>query len=135
MKFFLTLVCLTLLFVSCKKTIDVPSLQEQLDGLWKIDLYIEERYDARLNSVSRDTTYCGEKDFMNFTRNEQVLVNFDSVARLIWRYKIVDNRTLDIEGRKWTIAKLDDQHLHLLLNERDTSVKERNVMGYHLKRP
>jgi hypothetical protein len=72
---------------------------------------------------------------MNFTRNGQVLVNFDSVARLIWGYKIVDGRTLDIEGRKWTIAKPDDQHLYLSLNERDTSVKLRNVMGYHLKRP
>jgi hypothetical protein len=127
--------CLTLLFASCERTIDVPSLDEQLKGQWRVESYTEERYDQSLNSVTRNDTYCGAKDFMNFTTNGQLLVNFDTVAPVIWKYAIVDHRTLDIDGRKWTIAKLDSQQLHLLLNERDTSLKQKNVMGYQLKRP
>jgi hypothetical protein len=127
-------VLLILLFTSCERAIDVLSLREQLEGVWKIELYIEEHYDGSLNSVSRDTVYCGNTGFMNFTRNDQLLVNFDSIPRLLWKYRIVDERTLNIEGGKWTITKLDDQELHLSLNERDTSVKQRNLMGYHLKR-
>jgi hypothetical protein len=135
MKTFLMLLCLAVLLPSCEKAVDVPSLQEEMDGVWKIEFYVEERYDATLNSVNRDTTYCGNSGFMNFTRNGQVLVNFDSIPRLVWKYSIVDQRTLDIEGRKWTIEKPDDQQLHLLSNERDTSLKQRNVMRYQLKRP
>lgn len=135
MKKFLSLVPLLLLFGSCEKAVDVPSLHEQLEGVWKIELYTEEVYDRSLNSVNRDTTYCGNASFMNFTRNDQLLVNFDSIPRLVWKYRIVDDRTLNIEGRKWTITKLDDQELHLSLNERDSSVKQRNLTGYHLKRP
>jgi hypothetical protein len=129
------LMFLALLFASCERTVDVPSLHEQLKGQWRVEFYTEESYDQSLNSVTRSDTYCRNKSFMNFTTNDQLLVNFDTVAPVIWKYSIVDHRTLDIEGRKWTIEKLDDQQLHLLLNERDTSLKQRNVMGYQLKRP
>jgi hypothetical protein len=129
------LLLILFLFSSCERANDVPSLQEQLEGTWKIEWYVAEHYDGNLNTVVRDTTNCGNASFMNFTRNHQLLVNFDSITRLLWNYSIADGRTLDIEGRKWAITKLDERELHLSLNERDSSVKQRNLVGYHLKRP
>ena len=121
--------------IACSKRQDVPSLHEQMEGSWQVRSYTEERYDILNNTVSRNEVICNGSATMNFSAFEKLYVNFDTAAAAVWTYKVVNHRTLEIENKKWTITKLDPKSFHLSLNERDSSLKHRDVVGYRLERP
>ena len=118
----------------CTKTIDVPSLDESKEGVWSIDYFVEERYQPVSNSVVRYEHAGKPGDYMNFER-DKVFVHFDSTGIEEWSCKIVDHNTLSIEGKKWEIVTLNQVNFHLSLNERDSSLKHRDIVRFVLKRP
>ena len=131
----LVLIALTLTSgIACVKTIDVPSLHEQLEGEWQVASYTEERYVSTTNTVSRNEVAGRPGDRMRFSDRDRLFVSFDTAAPVTWTYRVTDARTLSIEGKSWTIQQLDAQQLHLSSNQRDSSFKVRDVVRYHLVR-
>ena len=135
MKRILLIMLCASVIVSCEKTLDVPSLAEKMDGRWNVAGYTEERYQPALNTVTRIDFAGRVNDNMVFSTFDHLYVNFDTAATAVWTYKEVDPITIDIEGKKWRIIKLDKTEFDLSLNERDTAVKLRNIVYYRLRRP
>jgi hypothetical protein len=126
---------MTVVLAPCEKTRDVPSLHEQLEGRWQVASYLEERFNWNTHSLSRQEIICGPSDIMDFSSFNRLYVRFDTASPAIWTYKVIDFKTLEIEGKSWSITKLDERDLHLSLNKRDSSVKQTGVVRFQLIRP
>lgn len=133
MKKLTQLLGICVIFMACNKS-DVPSLDEQKEGRWRIKSYTEERYNPATNMVSRHETQCGQGDYMDFAY-ERVAVHFDSTADQQWSCAIVDYKTLKIEGKRWDIVQLNPQNFQLSLFDRDSLRKHREVVWFELTRP
>ena len=131
----LLILATSLFLASCDDFRDVPSLHEQMEGNWRIQSYTMERYNATLNTSIREEITARPSDYMQFIKPDRIVMHFDTAASTQnLSYNIIDARTLSIEGKSWTITKLDQSEFNLSSNQRDTSFKLRDLVGFHLVR-
>ena len=133
MKRFLAISVILFIVIACKKT-KVLSLDEQIQGRWLIKSYGEEQYQPAISTIIQWEVAGRPGDYIDFTPGKMYL-HFDSGGTVEWSYTIADPNTLQIEGRRWDIVKLDPANFELSAALMNAMYKIRDTIRFDLVKP